>query len=263
MGIKTRLVAAAVICLSLAWSVPGLGQETRVGKLVGNAKRGKALYTRYCIFCHGPLGDGRGESAPFLDPKPRDFTKAVFKCRSTPSGTLPTDSDLYDTISRGVHASGMPSWKPLLRQERVDLIAYIKTFSSAFQEEKPGTPVEIPPEPAATPESIQRGAQLFQTMNCWSCHGKDGRGFGPSAATLTDSKGNPITPFDFTSGPRFKCGDTNGDMFRVLVTGLDGTPMPSFGSAMTADQRWDVVHYIRSLSNPKMRAKLKVEPAGQ
>jgi len=71
VGIKTRLVAAAVICLSLAWSVPGLGQETRVGKLVGNAKRGKALYTRYCIFCHGPLGDGRGESAPFLDPKPR------------------------------------------------------------------------------------------------------------------------------------------------------------------------------------------------
>ena len=52
-------------------------------------------------------------------------------------------------------------------------------------------------------------------------------------------------------------------MFRVLVTGLDGTPMPSFGSAMTADQRWDVVHYIRSLSNPKMRAKLKVEPTGQ
>ena len=157
----------------------------------------------------------------------------------------------------------MTSWKPLLKQERVDLVAYIKTFSTAFQEEKPGTPVEIPPEPPSTPESIQRGAQLFQTMNCWSCHGKDGRGYGPSAATLTDSKGNPITPFDFTSGSTFKCGDTDSDMFRDLVTGLDGTPMPSFGSAMTADQRWDVVHYIRSLSNHKLHAKLKTEPVGQ
>jgi len=261
---KIKRFGTAAICLSLFWGgVTGFAQETRMGNLVGNAKRGKALYVRYCIFCHGPFGDGRGESAPFLDPKPRDFTKAVFKCRSTPSGSLPLDSDLYDTISRGIHASGMPSWRPLLRQERVDLVAYIKTFSSAFQEEKPGPPVQIPPEPTATRESIQRGEQLFQSMNCWSCHGKDGRGFGPSAATLTDSKGNPITPFDFTSGSRFKCGETDPDMFRVLVTGLDGTPMPSFGSAMTADQRWDVVHYIRSLSDRRAQAKLKNQPTGQ
>lgn len=256
-------LAGAVVLVSLLWSVNGAAQESHIGNMVGSAKRGKALYERYCIFCHGPQGDGRGESAPYLDPKPRDFTKAVFKCRSTPSGTLPLDSDLYDTISRGLHASGMPSWKPLLRQERVDLVAYIKTFSSVFQEEKPGAPVVIPPEPLSTPESIQRGAELFQSMNCWSCHGKDGRGHGPSAATLTDSKGYPITPFDFMSGTRFKCGETNQDMFRDLVTGLDGTPMPSFVDAMNADQRWDVVHYIRSLNASKKNHKLKVELKGQ
>jgi len=257
---KLKWAGTALMLVSMLWSAPGSAQESHVGKLSGNVKRGKALYERYCIFCHGPNGDGRGESAPYLDPKPRDFTKAVFKCRSTPSGSLPLDSDLYDTISRGIHASGMPSWKPLLRQERVDLVAYIKTFSSAFQEEKPAAPVEIPPEPPSTPESIQRGAELFQKMNCWTCHGKDGRGYGPSAATLTDSKGYPIAPFDFTSGSRFKCGETDRDMFRDLVTGLDGTPMPSFGSAMDADQRWDVVHYIRSLNGHKTHAELKIEP---
>jgi mono/diheme cytochrome c family protein len=52
-------------------------------------------------------------------------------------------------------------------------------------------------------------------------------------------------------------------MFRDLVTGLDGTPMPSFGSAMNADQRWDVVHYIRSLSDHKAHAKVKIETVGQ
>jgi mono/diheme cytochrome c family protein len=150
----------------------------------------------------------------------------------------------------------------------VDLVAYIKTFSSAFVEEKPGTPVQIPPEPPSSPESIQRGADLFQSMNCWSCHGKDGRGYGPSAATLTDSKGYPITPFDFTSGKRFKCGDSDQEMFRDLVTGLDGTPMPSFETAMTPDQRWDVVHYIRSLHTSKnkhtqVKPEVKNETQGQ
>jgi mono/diheme cytochrome c family protein len=264
MRTKFRLASTAVILIFALWNLSAFAQESHIGKLTGNAKRGKALYQRYCIFCHGPAGDGQGESAPYLDPKPRDFTKAVFKCRSTPSGTLPLDSDLYDTISRGVHASGMPSWQPLLRQERADLVAYIKTFSSAFQEEKPGEPVVIPPEPPASAESIKRGAELFQSMNCWSCHGKDGRGHGPSAATLTDSKGYPITPFDFTSGTHFKCGDSNQEMFRDLVTGLDGTPMPSFATAMNPDQRWDVVHYIRTLNAPKKtRAEVKNEPKGQ
>lgn len=257
----TRRRDMMLVIVSIAWSITGIAQESHVGNLVGNARHGKALYQRYCIFCHGPYGDGRGESAPYLDPKPRDFTKAVFKCRSTPSGSLPLDSDLYDTISRGVHASGMPSWKPLLKQERVDLIAYIKSFSSAFQEEKPAAPVVIPPEPASSPESIARGAQLFQSMNCWSCHGKDGRGHGPSAAALTDSSGNPITPFDFTSGSHFKCGSTDRDMFRDLMTGLDGTPMPSFAAALTAEQKWDVIHFIRSLSAHKSHFKLAFEGA--
>ena len=262
MQLKIKITVAAVILVCVSVGVCA-AQDSHIGNLAGNAGRGKALYVRYCVFCHGPNGDGQGESAPYINPKPRDFTKAVFKCRSTPSGSLPLDRDLYDTISRGVHASGMPSWKPLLRQERADLVAYIKTFSSAFQEEKPGEAVQIPPEPADSAESIKRGRELFQSMNCWQCHGKDGRGNGPSAATLTDSKGNAITPFDFTSGRSFKCGESNRDMFRDLVTGLDGTPMPSFASAMTAEQRWDVVHYIRTFSDPKAHALAKADANGQ
>jgi cytochrome c oxidase cbb3-type subunit I/II len=231
----------------LAAALVGQAQETRVGKLSGNAKRGHALYQRYCIFCHGQQGDGNGESAPYINPKPRDFTKAVFKCRSTPSGSLPLDNDLYDTISRGIHASGMPSWKPLTRQDRVDLVAYVKSFSSRFTEEKPVTPVQIPAEPPSSAESVKRGSDLFQSMNCWQCHGKEGRGNGPSAASLTDSRGYPISPFDLTSGTLVKCGDSDIAIFRDLTTGLDGSPMPSFTDAMNASQIWDVVHFIATL----------------
>jgi cytochrome c oxidase cbb3-type subunit I/II len=255
-------ISSAAIFVFLLLNLSSLAQESHVGNLVGNAKKGKALYQRYCIFCHGPYGDGRGDSAPYLDPKPRDFTKATFKCRSTPSGSLPLDSDLYDTISRGIHASGMPSWKPLTRQERVDLVAYIKGFSPRFEEEKPVAAVVIPPEPPTSPDSVKRGAELFQSMNCWLCHGKEGRGNGPSASSLTDSKGNPITPFDLSSGTRFKCGDSDLGLFRDLTTGIDGTPMPSFTDAMKPDQIWDVVHYIHTLrsNNKSQRSQAQAEP---
>jgi mono/diheme cytochrome c family protein len=234
------------LALLLSCGLFSSAQESQIAGLTGSANPGKALYRRYCVTCHGVHGDGAGENMPHLDPKPRDFTRATFKCRSTPSGSLPTDSDLYNTISRGIYNSGMPSWEPLTRQQRADLVAYVKTFSARFHEEPPVPPVPIPPEPPTSAEAAQRGAELFQNMNCWSCHGKEGRGNGPSALTLTDSKGYPILPFDLTSGSHFKCGETPRDLFKDLATGLDGTPMPSFGD-LKPDQIWDLVHYIQTL----------------
>jgi mono/diheme cytochrome c family protein len=243
--------AIASLLLVLALAVLAVGQETKVGKLDGNAHRGKQLYRRYCVGCHGVNGDGLGDNAPWMDPKPRDFTSATFKCRSTPTGTLPTDEDLYDTLSRGVHASGMPSWNALTRRERVDLVAYVKGFSPRFREEKPAAPLAIPPGTPDTVASVERGHALFEKMNCWSCHGKQGRGNGPSAVGLTDSKGLAITPYDFTGANKFKCGETDQDLYRVLITGLDGTPMPSFADALDADQLWDVVHYVQAFRGKK------------
>jgi cytochrome c oxidase cbb3-type subunit I/II len=262
MRMKFSFIRSAAVIACLLSGLTSFAQEAHVGNLNGNAKRGKALYERYCIFCHGKYGDGTGDSAPYLDPKPRDFTKATYKCRSTVSGNLPLDSDLYDTLTRGIHASGMPSWKPLTKQQRVDLVAYVKSFSSRFQEEKPGDPLPIPPEPATSPESVKRGGELFQSMNCWLCHGKEGRGNGPSAASLTDSKGYPITPFDLSGGTRFKCGESDQGLFRDLMTGLDGSPMPSFADALKPDQTWDIVHYIHALqASAKGRsAEVKAEP---
>ena len=244
MRTSWTLIPGIIVVMFASLSI---AQQSHIDHLTGNAKRGGELYQRYCVSCHGPDGDGNGESAPYLDPKPRDFTKAVFKCRSTPSGTLPLDSDLYDTISRGVHSSGMPSWKPLTRQERADLVAYVKSFSPRFVEEKLETPVPVPAEPATSSESVKRGAELFQTMNCFLCHGKEGRGNGPSAASLTDSKGFPIRPFDLTSGKQTKCGNSDSGIFRDLMTGIDGTPMPSFADALRPDQVWDLVHFIATL----------------
>lgn len=242
------------VALVIAIALPSLAQEAKVGNLTGHAASGKKLYRRFCVGCHGPLGDGNGENAQWIDPKPRDFTSATYKCRSTPTGTLPTDEDLYDSVSRGFTNSNMPHWDALTTQNRIDLVAYIKTFSPRWQSEKAGDPIKIPPEPAVTMQSITHGAELFQKMECWKCHGQQGRGDGPSAATLTDSKDLPIRPYNFAMGgddSRFKCGSTNQDVYRIFMTGVDGTPMPSFADVIQPNDAWDLVHYLRTLQTSR------------
>jgi len=227
---------------------PSVATETsQINGITGHAEGGKMLYRRFCIGCHGPDGNGQGMNAQWIDPQPRDFTEATFKCRSTPTGTLPTDEDLYNAITRGFVTTAMPSWRPLNPQQRADLVAFIKTWSPRFAKEKPGATLNIPPETPITIESILHGRELFQKLECWKCHGPTGNADGPSAATLTDSKGNPIKPFNFTTGDRFMCGDTNRDLYRIFMTGLDGSPMPSFADVIQPNDAWDLVHFLRTL----------------
>lgn len=63
---------------------------------------GKGLYDQYCSQCHGVDGDGNGYAAPYMQPRPRDFTVARFRIRTTPSGALPTDEDLVKVIRQGM-----------------------------------------------------------------------------------------------------------------------------------------------------------------
>lgn len=245
----TRSLMLAAFGVALATPGMALAQDTgaHVNGMTGNAAAGKEFYRRWCVGCHGTEGNGEGENAQWIDPKPRDFTEALFRWRSTPTGTLPTDQDLYDTITRGVVDTLMPTWRPLTPQTRVDLIAYIKTFSPKWATQKAGTPITIPPEPPQTIDSVLHGRQLFDQLQCWKCHGPEGRGDGPSAITLTDDKGEPIRPYNFHDGTRFRCGETNSDLYKIFITGLDGTPMPSFADSLKPQDAWDLVHFLRTL----------------
>jgi len=242
---KLYLVLVATLLLPVLSSAQEM--ESQIGDLTGHADQGRPLYYRYCWGCHGARGDGNGENAPYVTPSPRNFVQGTFKCRSTPTGTLPLDSDLYNSLYRGFNFTNMPSWKTLTKQNRADLVAFIKSFSPRFKTEKPGDPINIPAEPALTVASIQHGQELFQKLECWKCHGQEGRGDGPSASTLTDSNDQPIRPYNFTSSNRAKCGSTNQDLYRIFMTGLDGTPMPSFADVIKPDEAWDLVHFLRTL----------------
>lgn len=208
---------------------------------------GRKVYVRRCIGCHGDTGDGRGPVAKFLSTKPRVFKDGIFKFRTTLSGSIPTDADLYRTITMGVRGTAMPPWHELTEKDRMYVIQYIKTFSDRFKEETPGDIVVIPPEPPNNADSVARGKLVYAQMKCSECHGDDGKGDGPSASTLRDNWGDAILPRNFTlGGTAMKSGPAPQDIYKAFSTGLDGTPMPSYADFLNPDQRWDLVHYVMS-----------------
>jgi mono/diheme cytochrome c family protein len=151
----------------------------------------------------------------------------------------------------------MPEWSLLSDHERWALVAYVKTFYPEWPQRGAGESIALPKAPPtlAAPESIARGRELYQMLECSACHGQSGRGDGPSAGKMDpDAWGNPQRPFDFTKG-RLKSGATPEDVYRTFMTGLNGTAMPSYydifaepdGEAIRAGDAWNLVAYILSL----------------
>lgn len=129
-----------------------------------------------------------------------------------------------------------------LGEAEVDaVIAFIQSLSPKFAAGPAPAPLPIPPPPPST--SIPRGRQVYEKAECHECHGREGRGDGPSAKDLK------VKPADLTRRP-FKSGSTARDIFRSLITGLDGTPMPSYHLILDDAELWDLAYYVESIGNP-------------
>ncbi len=218
-------VAGAV---TLMWTLQSTAQQLPVTPDRVAAVDAQRLYEGACASCHGRLGDGNGPSAAQLGtPRPQDFTAGTYKFRSTPTGSLPTDNDIYRTISRGVPGTWMPPWENLLTPaERWALVQYIKGFSDIFALELPDPEVDVPPEPGVSAELVHEGRFVYTMLECQKCHGAEGRGDGPLSNELVDDRGDRIRPYDFTRRG-YKSGSSAQDVYRTLRTGLSGTPMPA------------------------------------
>ena len=242
---RATIPAAALFAL-LSQPLPAQNNPPADAAQIG---RGHGVYDRFCVSCHGERGDGRGISAEWLNPKPRDFTRGVFKFRSTASGTLPATEDLLNTLRRGVYHTNMPSWGVLGDRNLLAVVEYLKTFSPRWKAEQPGAPVQIPPMPPDSEASRARGKELYTSLGCFNCHGTSGRGDGPAAVDLKDDWGEKIVPFDFTKGAHLKNGDSPEDMYRTLITGLNGTPMPAYADSLSPQDGWALVNFLKTLRN--------------
>jgi len=198
-----------------------------------------------------------------LFPKPRDFSRGIFRFKSTETGSLPTDRDLFRTVSIGVQGTSMFAWQyTLSERERWAVAAYIKGFSGYFQEEAPGEPIILGWEPEMTPARVEQGKQVFQKAGCVDCHGSQGYGDGPSSRDMMDSFGYPIVPRNFHIAAEFKRGHTLRDIALTVSTGNDGTPMPSFKNSLTQDQIWDLASFVLSLEEEQPLTRTRCCPGG-
>jgi cytochrome c oxidase cbb3-type subunit I/II len=211
---------------------------------------GREAFLNRCAGCHGAEADGNGPAAIMLNPKPRNLVTGSFKFRSTPSGVLPTISDLIRTIDQGVIGTAMPPFKELAAAEKLALALYIRSLRPEFKDTlSDQIPIAIPSQPkdifstkAGLLAAAKRGSKNYQSL-CISCHGDIGKGDGPSAAELTDSDNQPIRPANLRL-TQIKSGRTAKDIYRIINTGLDGSPMPSFDSVLKPQDSWDLVAYV-------------------
>jgi mono/diheme cytochrome c family protein len=97
------------------WIAPARSAE-------GQAAKGRPLYERYCLSCHGPEGRGDGPLGLHLNPPAANFHK--------PESRNKSDEALLKVIREGHSESAMASWRgELLDEELQDVLAYIRKLS--------------------------------------------------------------------------------------------------------------------------------------
>ena len=98
-------------------------------------------------------------------------------------------------------------------------------------------PNPIPP----SSESIERGRKLF-VQYCAACHGVEGRGDGPAAASL------PKRPKDLTRIARPPYFPDGVVAYRI-ANGVQ--VMPAWKGVLRTEDIWDLINFIRSLRRAK------------
>lgn len=87
---------------------------------------------------------------------------------------------------------------------------------------------------------VTRASNTFATQ-CASCHGVTGQGSSNDASAEHGHENGGDR--DLITGKTQQLSD--GDLYTLITDGIGGTEMPSFGIALTEEQRWEIVILIR------------------
>jgi mono/diheme cytochrome c family protein len=173
------------------------------------------MYRMQCLHCHGSEGGGDGPTAPYLDPRPRDYRLGKFKFMPVENGKRPRRQDLVHRLQEGVTFTSMPSFARFSRAQVEGLADYVRLLAMRGEVELllaleitdngdlppeavmetyldirerwetadegfVGGDVAVPPVASITQANIDRGRELFlsEKAACATCHGEDGRGRG-------------------------------------------------------------------------------------
>ena len=219
---------------------------------------GRRIFDSQCAWCHGNEGDGG--MGPNLHGRLRHAT---------------TLTSIVEIINRGIAGTDMPSFR-LTERETRQTATYVQTLSRSAARPGPG--------------NAERGAAVYQSTGCGSCHAIDGRGgiLGPELTTIGGRRGaaylreaivKPAAahPPGYlvvravpASGAEVRGIRLNEDVFWIHIRDasgnvhalqkselvrvdreLEATLMPSYESRLPPEQLDDLVTYLATLRGAK------------
>lgn len=178
-----------------------------------NPANGYEIYLEKCAACHGITGQGDGERA-------NQLPNAVPALGSPEVARRTTPARWFSIVTRGNLDRFMPPFPSLSDSQRWDVVSYAFSLSTSV-------------------ELINQGMELYQ-KNCLLCHGNQGRGDGPDAASLSTPPGN-------LADLSFMADKAAIDFFQDISMGVPPN-MPAFGLQLSDDERWALTDYLRTLS---------------
>jgi len=197
---------------------------------------GEEVYKGICARCHGEKGDGKGVTYLYLDPAPRDLTKAAFMT------SKPLDRFLT-SLKQGVPGTSMPPWEHVLsdekRQQVFDYVftTFVKEPRKELKEHK--LPDQNPV--AMSHESIHHGEGIF-LERCTGCHGRKADGKGPNSLDISPRPRN-FRNYAFVQSV------SDRRLMDSILYGVQGTAMPSWiDYGLTQNDAADLINFIRSLN---------------
>jgi mono/diheme cytochrome c family protein/uncharacterized protein with PIN domain len=217
-------------------------QERRV------EKKAEKIYQEICRRCHGKYGKGDGLIAKNLARRPRDIAQSKF-WHSRKTG------DLKWSIRTGIAGTPMAPWGRIIGKEGVDnIFKYIKDKFHKGKKKEPKTRYVLRRYQIYTSKSAAKGEEFFKE-ECSPCHGLEGYGDGPKSFKLKPR------PRNLRSRPYFKPKGSRR-IFRSIFEGLPASAMSPWAK-LGDDKIWNLVHYIRKISNTipsKLLEKGKARP---
>src|SRR5262249_25070935 len=151
----------------------------------------------------------------YLDPSPRDFTKAAFM------NSKPRDRFIA-SIREGVPGTSMPPWGHALKDEQAGaVLTYVlDTFTKEPARELKTRKLPEQNPVAAAPESVARGEKIF-VQRCTGCHGRKADGKGPNSLDILPRPRN-------LRNAEFVEKLTDRRLIDSILYGVQGTAMPSW-----------------------------------
>ena len=222
---------------------------------------GQQIFDAQCAWCHGAAGTGG--TGP-------DLRRSTLRHATS-------DATLVQIVRNGIPGTEMPSFAIALTDNMAwQTAAYVRSLGRTRM--------------AAVPGDAQRGARLYESTGCASCHVVNGRGgvLGPELTSIGALRGAPylrdaivkpaaahppgylVVRAVQTSGPEIRGIRVNEDVFWIHIrdTGgtvhtlqkaelsrvdreLEGTLMPSYASRLSAAEVDDLVAYLATLRGAK------------